>query len=191
MTDKETVILIPDGKRGYLKVSEKEKETAERALQDLRPRYFEIYCKRNYENKNNKEISVEYKVTSSQISNLYRKGIEIVKKEIDVLRKQENLDSDIAVLRLSVRAYNALIDNSINFVKDLLSEDITFEELMTFRNLGRLSIEEIKNKTINFIKRNNLEDKVKIDLQNFLYKITIKKAHCPLCGNCVGEYVAD
>ena len=55
-------------------------------------------------------------------------------------------------LELSVRSYNCLKRDGISTVGELLVMDD--EELMSVRNLGRRSYDEVKQCLLNYIKRN-------------------------------------
>ena len=66
----------------------------------------------------------------------------MVEKEED--QKEKNLEMTIEELELSVRSFNCLKRASINTVEELTLK--TEEEMMKVRNLGRKSLEEVKNK---------------------------------------------
>lgn len=53
------------------------------------------------------------------------------------------LQSDIAILNLSVRSYNCLYRHGIHTIQELLR--LSPEELRLVRNLGRKSYEEVIN----------------------------------------------
>lgn len=71
------------------------------------------------------------------------KNTEIV-KEKEESKKEKVLEMSIEDLELSVRSYNCLKRASINTVEDLANR--TEEEMMKVRNLGRKSLDEVKNK---------------------------------------------
>lgn len=71
------------------------------------------------------------------------KNTEIV-KEKEESKKEKVLEMTIEDLELSVRSYNCLKRASINTVEDLANR--TEEEMMKVRNLGRKSLDEVKNK---------------------------------------------
>ena len=71
------------------------------------------------------------------------KNNEIV-KEKEESKKEKVLEMTIEDLELSVRSYNCLKRASINTVEDLANR--TEEEMMKVRNLGRKSLDEVKNK---------------------------------------------
>ena len=66
----------------------------------------------------------------------------MVEKEED--QKEKALEMTIEELELSVRSYNCLKRASINTVEELTEK--TEEDIMKFRNLGKKSLEEVKNK---------------------------------------------
>lgn len=66
----------------------------------------------------------------------------MVEKEED--QKEKALEMTIEELELSVRSYNCLKRASINNVEELTEK--TEEDMMKFRNLGKKSLEEVKNK---------------------------------------------
>ena len=66
----------------------------------------------------------------------------MVEKEED--QKEKMLEMTIEELDLSVRSYNCLKRAGINTVQELT--DKTEPEMMKVRNLGRKSLEEVKNK---------------------------------------------
>lgn len=66
----------------------------------------------------------------------------MVEKEED--QKEKALEMTIEELELSVRSYNCLKRASINTVEELTEK--TEEDMMKFRNLGKKSLEEVKNK---------------------------------------------
>lgn len=65
---------------------------------------------------------------------------------IDVPNKKKDkaLDMQVEELDLSVRSYNCLKRANINTVQELVSK--TDSEMMKVRNLGKKSLEEVKNK---------------------------------------------
>lgn len=70
-------------------------------------------------------------------------GVEtLVEKEED--KKEKVLEMTIEELDLSVRSYNCLKRASINTVEELTKK--TEDEMMKVRNLGKKSIDEVKNK---------------------------------------------
>lgn len=69
-------------------------------------------------------------------------GEVMVEKESD--KKEKKLEMSIEELDLSVRSYNCLKRAGINTVQDLT--DKTESDMMHVRNLGRKSLEEVKNK---------------------------------------------
>ena len=73
-------------------------------------------------------------------------GIEDVEVMIDVPNKKKDkaLDMQVEELDLSVRSYNCLKRANINTVQELVSK--TDSEMMKVRNLGKKSLEEVKNK---------------------------------------------
>ena len=71
------------------------------------------------------------------------KNTEIV-KEKEESKKEKVLEMTIEDLELSVRSYNCLKRAAINTVEDLANR--TEEEMMKVRNLGRKSLDEVKNK---------------------------------------------
>lgn len=71
------------------------------------------------------------------------KDAEIV-KEKEESKKEKVLEMTIEDLELSVRSYNCLKRASINTVEDLANH--SEEDMMKVRNLGRKSLEEVKNK---------------------------------------------
>ena len=66
----------------------------------------------------------------------------IVEKEDD--KKEKKLEMTIEELDLSVRSYNCLKRAGINTLQELT--DKTEADMMRVRNLGRKSLEEVKNK---------------------------------------------
>ena len=66
----------------------------------------------------------------------------MVEKEED--QKEKALEMTIEELELSVRSYNCLKRASINTGEELTEK--TEEDMMKFRNLGKKSLEEVKNK---------------------------------------------
>ena len=66
----------------------------------------------------------------------------MVEKEED--QKEKALEMTIEELELSVRSYNCLKRASINTVEELTEKKE--EDMMKFRNLGKKSLEEVKNK---------------------------------------------
>ena len=66
----------------------------------------------------------------------------MVEKEED--QKEKALEMTIEELELSVRSYNCLKRASINTVEELTEK--TEEDMMKFRDLGKKSLEEVKNK---------------------------------------------
>lgn len=66
----------------------------------------------------------------------------MVEKEED--QKERALEMTIEELELSVRSYNCLKRANINTVEELTEK--TEEDMMKFRNLGKKSLEEVKNK---------------------------------------------
>jgi DNA-directed RNA polymerase subunit alpha len=68
----------------------------------------------------------------------------MVEKEED--HKEKVLEMTIEELDLSVRSYNCLKRAGINTVQELASK--TEEDMMKVRNLGRKSLDEVKNKLI-------------------------------------------
>lgn len=73
-------------------------------------------------------------------------GIEDVEVMIDVPNKKKDkaLDMQVEELDLSVRSYNCLKRANINTVQELVNK--TDSEMMKVRNLGKKSLEEVKNK---------------------------------------------
>ncbi len=71
------------------------------------------------------------------------KNTEIV-KEKEESKKEKVLEMTIEDLELSVRSYNCLKRASINTVEDLANH--SEEDMMKVRNLGRKSLDEVKNK---------------------------------------------
>ena len=73
-------------------------------------------------------------------------GIEDVEVMIDVPNKKKDkaLDMQVEELDLSVRSYNCLKRDNINTVQELVNK--TDSEMMKVRNLGKKSLEEVKNK---------------------------------------------
>ena len=70
-------------------------------------------------------------------------GLEImIEKEED--QKEKALEMTIEELELSVRSFNCLKRASINTVEELTGR--TEEDMMKVRNLGKKSLEEVKNK---------------------------------------------
>ncbi len=66
----------------------------------------------------------------------------MVEKEDD--KKEKKLEMTIEELDLSVRSYNCLKRAGINTLQELT--DKTEADMMRVRNLGRKSLEEVKNK---------------------------------------------
>ena len=66
----------------------------------------------------------------------------MVEKEND--KKEKKLEMTIEELDLSVRSYNCLKRAGINTLQELT--DKTESDMMRVRNLGRKSLEEVKNK---------------------------------------------
>ena len=66
----------------------------------------------------------------------------MVEKEDD--KNEEKLEMTIEELDLSVRSYNCLKRAGINTVQELT--DKSEADMMRVRNLGRKSLEEVKNK---------------------------------------------
>ena len=66
----------------------------------------------------------------------------MVEKEED--KKEKVLEMTIEELDLSVRSYNCLKRAGINTVQELANK--TEEDMMKVRNLGRKSLEEVKEK---------------------------------------------
>lgn len=66
----------------------------------------------------------------------------MVEKEYD--KKEKKLEMTIEELDLSVRSYNCLKRAGINTLQELT--DKTESDMMRVRNLGRKSLEEVKNK---------------------------------------------
>lgn len=66
----------------------------------------------------------------------------MVEKEDD--KKEKKLEMTIEELDLSVRSYNCLKRAGINTLQELT--DKTESDMMRVRNLGRKSLEEVKNK---------------------------------------------
>ena len=66
----------------------------------------------------------------------------MVEKEED--QKEKVLEMSIEELDLSVRSYNCLKRAGINSVQELI--DKTEQDMMKVRNLGRKSLDEVKNK---------------------------------------------
>ncbi len=66
----------------------------------------------------------------------------MVEKEED--QKEKALEMTIEELELSVRSYNCLKRANINTVEELTEK--TEEDMMKFRNLGKKSLEEVKNR---------------------------------------------
>lgn len=66
----------------------------------------------------------------------------MVEKEED--QKEKALEMTIEELELSVRSYNCLKRANINTVEELTEK--TEEDMMKFRNFGKKSLEEVKNK---------------------------------------------
>jgi len=70
-------------------------------------------------------------------------GLEImIEKEED--KKEKALEMTIEELELSVRSFNCLKRASINTVEELTER--TEEDMMKVRNLGKKSLDEVKNK---------------------------------------------
>ena len=67
----------------------------------------------------------------------------MVEKEEDD-KKEKKLEMTIEELDLSVRSYNCLKRAGINTLQELT--DMTESDMMRVRNLGRKSLEEVKNK---------------------------------------------
>ena len=63
----------------------------------------------------------------------------------DEENKKKELESNIEDLELSVRSFNGLKRAGINTIEDLIKNN-TEEDLLKVRNLGKKSIEEVKQK---------------------------------------------
>ena len=93
-------------------------------------------------------ISLSAKILSEHL-NLFidlsdnAKNAEIM-VEKEETKKTKVLEMTIEELDLSVRSYNCLKRAGINTVEDLIQR--TEEDMMKVRNLGRKSLEEVKNK---------------------------------------------
>lgn len=93
-------------------------------------------------------VSLSAKIISEHLS-LF---IELSEKAIDteiMVEKEDNekekvLEMQIEELDLSVRSYNCLKRANINTVEDLTNK--TEDEMMKVRNLGKKSLEEVRNK---------------------------------------------
>ena len=66
----------------------------------------------------------------------------MVEKEED--QKEKAMEMTIEELELSVRSYNCLKRANINTVEQLTEK--SEEDMMKFRNLGKKSLDEVKNK---------------------------------------------
>lgn len=81
----------------------------------------------------------------------------MIEKEED--QKEKVLEMTIEELDLSVRSYNCLKRAGINSVQELA--DKSEDDMMKVRNLGRKSLEEVKNKLtdlgLGFVKKNSLK----------------------------------
>jgi DNA-directed RNA polymerase subunit alpha len=83
-----------------------------------------------------------FKAFESADANTAEIGEVMVEKEND--KKEKKLEMTIEDLDLSVRSYNCLKRAGINTLQDLT--DKSEAEMMRVRNLGRKSLEEVKNK---------------------------------------------
>ena len=68
-------------------------------------------------------------------------------KEVTIKHINVTPESSISATDLSVRAYNALRYDDVHFVKDIAKYSI--KDLLRFRNLGKKSLEEIKELCVN------------------------------------------
>ena len=62
---------------------------------------------------------------------------------------KKDMDTDISQLNLSVRAYNGLKRNGVSAIRDLV-KIIETGELTSIRNLGRISISQIKTALMDY-----------------------------------------
>ena len=69
---------------------------------------------------------------------------QVSEDEVQEGESSQKLDMTIEDLDLSVRSFNCLKRAGINTVRDLVA--MTEEELIKVRNLGRKSLEEVKQK---------------------------------------------
>ncbi|HLD29326.1 MAG TPA: DNA-directed RNA polymerase subunit alpha C-terminal domain-containing protein, partial [bacterium] len=65
------------------------------------------------------------------------------------------LEQPIDVIELSVRALNCLRQAKINYIKDLITKDET--KLLSYKNFGQKSLEEIKEKLAELAKARGIE----------------------------------
>lgn len=79
---------------------------------------------------------------------------------VSVPISKKDMDTDISQLNLSVRAYNGLKRNGVSTIRDLV-KIIETGELNYARNLGRISISQIKTTLTDYC-YNQLDDKEKI-----------------------------
>lgn len=88
------------------------------------------------------KILTEHLSIFVELTNEVRDTEIMVEKEED--QKEKNLEMTIEELDLSVRSYNCLKRAGINTVEELINK--TEPEMMKVRNLGRKSLDEVKNK---------------------------------------------
>ncbi|MDO4670714.1 MAG: DNA-directed RNA polymerase subunit alpha [Aerococcus sp.] len=88
------------------------------------------------------KILTEHLAIFIDLTNEVRDAEIMVEKEED--QKEKNLEMTIEELDLSVRSYNCLKRAGINTVEELINK--TEPEMMKVRNLGRKSLDEVKNK---------------------------------------------
>ncbi len=72
----------------------------------------------------------------------------ITEEESGISEKKKILDKTIEELDLSVRSYNCLKKSNINTFGEIISK--SSEEIMSIKNLGKKSFEEIRNKVQEF-----------------------------------------
>lgn len=160
------------------------------------------FCKVKYEN-----VTIEYRETKDHVNNdeqICENADKLTipennrSQENNGILLQEELRKSIPIekLGLSVRSFNCLKRNNINDSEDLLA--LSQEELSSFKNMGKLSLEEV-NATIhrlstgayNAIRTENKNYRKKTVLHYVAEETLLKEASSILFQDSNGMYVED
>ena len=105
-----------------------------------------------------REISEKFGITVSRVNQIRIKSMRRLRHPkksnyiifgIETIEKSPSIDSEIYVLGLSVRAENCLRRANINTVRQ--AAQLSDDDYIRIRNMGRSTMEEVKTKTKDFI----------------------------------------
>ena len=144
------------------------KERLEKMISFLSEREQAIIRYRYVDQLTIREISEKFGITVSRVQQIRIKSMRILRHPkkanyiifgSETIEKSPSIDSEIYVLGLSDRAFNCLHRANINTVRQ--ASQLSDDDYIRIRNMGRRTMEEVKTKTQEFIEK--LESKKDFD----------------------------